>query len=361
MKRKIGFLSVVIMMVAICAQAQSRRNPLNMEPASIRLSKGVSPKKLSDMTFYRPDGVQLDRTHFVYGENGRKISEQNQRWNVKDGVWTDISEYDYSYGENVMIVVSGAIASNSRENLSKTETYYDSKGQKSYLLGYQWNKNTEDRVEKPAVKGIWSYDERSRMTEYAKMYRNKDTELWNVPVTRILYLYNGKGELSEEIMQAWNNGESWKNVGKYVYSCNESASEVVCASYVASGDDWAYDGKIVCIYDEDGDMVRCEYHDERAGGSMSAYCVYTYLDTKKAESAVMEDDIKVYPNPAVSYFNLTVPEEFVGRTAFIFDASGNRRKSVVINNARMKIDVSDLSTGVYFMKVDSYSKKIFIK
>ncbi|MDR1114734.1 MAG: T9SS type A sorting domain-containing protein [Tannerella sp.] len=361
MRRKIGFLSVVMMMVAVCAQAQSRRNPLNMEPANIRLSKGVSPKKLSDMTFYRPDGVQLDRTRFVYGENGRKISEQNQRWNVKDGVWTDVSEYDYSYGENVMFVVSGAIAANSRENPSKTENYYDSKGLKSYSLSYRWNKNTEDWAEKPSVKGIWGYDESDRVMEYMKMYRNKDTESWDVPATRILYSYDEKGKLNEEIMQVWNDGESWKSAGKYAYSCNESAGEVVCTSHVASGDDWAYDGKIVCIYDEDGDMVRCEYYDERAGGSMSAYCVYTYSSTKKTESAVKEDDIKVYPNPAVSYFSLTVPEELVGRTTFFFDASGNRRKSVVINNTRMKVDVSDLSTGVYFMKIDSYSKKIFIQ
>ncbi|MDR2681367.1 MAG: T9SS type A sorting domain-containing protein [Tannerella sp.] len=361
MRRKIGFLSVAVMMVAICVQAQSIRNPLNMEPAHIRLGNGASPKKLSGMTFYRPDGTPLERARFVYGENGRKTSEQNQRWNVKDGVWTDVSECDYSYGENVMVAVSGVAASNARENPSKTETYYDGKGQKSYSFIYRWDKNSENWAEKPAVKGNWNCDENGRVAEYVKMYRNKDTGAWDIPMTRIRYAYDEKGRLSEEIIQLWENTGSWKNAGKYAYSRSENAGEVVCTSHVASGDDWTYDGKIVCLYDSDGDMARCEYYGEKAGGSMTAYCVYTYSDTEKAEGAVREDDVKVYPNPAVSYFDLTVPEELVGRTAFFFDASGNRKKSVVINNTKMKVDVSDLSTGIYFMKVDSWSKKIFIK
>ncbi|MDR1525584.1 MAG: T9SS type A sorting domain-containing protein [Tannerella sp.] len=362
MRRKIGFLSVAVMTVAICAQAQSVRNPLNLEPANIGLGNGVSSKKLSGMTFYRPDGAPLERARFVYGENGRKISEQNQRWNVKDAVWTDVSGCDYSYGEGVTVAVSTVVASNSREDPSKTETYYDGKGRKSYSLSYRWDKNAEKWADKPAVKGTRIYDENGRVTEYAKMYRNKDTESWDIPMTRILYSYDENDKLSEEIIQSWKNNESWKNVGKYAYSHSENAGEVVCTSYVASGDDWAYDGKIVCLYDEDGDMARCEYYDKRTGESVSAYCVYTYSDTRKTEvAAVKEDDVKVYPNPAVSYFDLTVPEELVGRTAFFFDTSGSRKKSVVINNTRMKVDVSDLSTGIYFMKIDTLSKKIFIK
>jgi hypothetical protein len=355
MRRKIVFLSAAMMMVAVCGQAQSRYNPLNMEPANIRLSNGVSPKKLSGMTFYRPDGVQFERTYFVYDGNGRKISEQNQRRNVNDGVWMDVSECNYSYGENVSIAVSSVTAPNSREIPSITETYCDSKGKKTYSLSYRRDKNTGNRAEYPAIKGNWNHDGNGRMTEYVKMYRNKDTGMWDTPVTRILYSYDEKGKLSEEVIQSRNNAGSWTNEGKYAYAYHENAGEVVCTSYVASGDDWMYDGKIVCLYDEDGDMARCEYYGRR---SMSAYCVYTYPETEKAESAVSAYDVHVYPNPATSAFDLTAPEELVGRTAFLFDASGNLKKSVVINSTRMKINVSNLSSGIYFMKIDSLSKKI---
>jgi hypothetical protein len=360
MRRKTGFLSVAMMMALICAQAQSMRNPLNLEPANVRLGKSVSPKKLSDMTFYRPDGVQLDRTRFAYGENGRKISEQNQRWSAENNAWTDVSKDDYSYSENRLSVVSDILASSSRKNPSKTETYYDNEKRKSYSLCYSWNKSTETWTEKPVIKGEWHYDGNGRVAEYVKQYRNKDTGAWDIPLCRILYSYDEKGNQREEIMQSRKNGESWENVGKYTYSCSENAVETVCRSYVASGDNWLYDGKIICTYDKDGDPARCEYYNSNAGESVSAYCVYTYSDTVEKADSPKDEDITVYPNPAVSGFDLVVPEELVGKTAFLFDLSGKQAKSVHVGNPRMKVDVSDLSKGIYVMKIDSYSKKIVI-
>jgi hypothetical protein len=179
-------------------------------------------------------------------------------------------------------------------------------------------------------------------------------------VTRILYLYDEQSNLREEVIQSYNS-ESWKNVGKYTYFYNEKQDEVTCMSYVVSGDNWIYDGKIVCYCDNDGDMARCEYYDNNVDGSLNAYCVYTYVNMEKAKSNMKDQDINIYPNPAVSYFDLVVPEELVGKTAFFFDVSGKQKKSVLISGTSMKVDVYGLSTGVYFMKVDTYTKKIFIK
>ncbi|MDR0700665.1 MAG: T9SS type A sorting domain-containing protein [Tannerella sp.] len=361
MRRKNSVLFVTMMLIAIGVQAQSVRNPLNVEPASIRLYNGVSPKKISGLTFYRAGGQPFDRTNFVYGENGRKIAEQNQRWNERGGVWIDVSKNDYSYGEKVMTVVSDVFALNSRKNPSKTESYYDDKGKKIYSLSYKWKHDAEDWAGNADMKGSWIYDDKGHVVEYLKTIRNKTSETWDVPVMRIHYIYDEAGNRQEELLQTWDkDSESWTNRGKYVYIYNINAGEVVCMSYVASGDDWVCDGKIICMCDGDGDIVRCEYYNRDAGGAMSAYCIYTYSGTEKPED-ILASVINTYPNPAVSYFDLTVPEEFVGETALLFDVSGRQKKSVIVNNTRLKVDVSDLSTGIYFIKIASYTNKIYVK
>ncbi len=359
MKFKISFLFIV-MMISVCAHAQSMRNPLNMEPANIRFNKSVSPKKLSGMTFYRSEGMQFDRTNIVYGENGRKIFELNLRWNAEKNTWMDVSKNDYVYNENSMLTFSSVFAENSWRGLSKTEYYYNKAGKADYLFNYGWNRKTDSWSDKPAVKKAWSYDENGRALESVKWHFNKNTGEWDIPTTRTFYSYDEEGNQREEVIQFYSD-ESWKDAGKYTYSYNEKQNEVVCMSYVVSGDSWIYDGKIVCFYDDDGDMARCEYYDNNADGSMNAYCVYTYADTEKIKNNVKDEDINVYPNPVVNYFDLVVPEELVGKTAFFFDVSGKQKKTVLISNVSMKIDVSGLSTGIYFMKADTYVKKIFVK
>ncbi|MDR2775156.1 MAG: DUF3836 domain-containing protein [Tannerella sp.] len=362
MRRKISFLFVAMMLVAFGIQAQSVRNPLNMEPASIRLYNGLSsPKEISCLTFYRADGQPFDRTNFVYGEDGRKIAEQNQRWNKQSSVWIDVSKNDYSYEKKVMTVVSDVFVLNFREKPSKTESYYDDKGKRVYSLGYKWKNDAGTWAEDADMKGSWVYDGNGRLAEYVKTGRNKTSGTWDIPVTRIRYIYEEAGNQQEELLQAWNkdNG-SWTDMGKYVYTYNKNAGEVVCMSYAASVGGWLYDGKIICVYDGDGDIVRCEYYDRGAGGAMSAYCIYTYLGTGKPKN-VSTDVINAYPNPAVSYFDLTVTEELVGKTALLFDTSGRQKKSVVVNNTRLKVDVSDLSSGIYFLKIASYTDKIYVK
>jgi hypothetical protein len=152
MKFRIGFLFVAMMMVSVCAYARSARNPLNMEPANIRFNKGVSPKKLSGMTFYRPDGTQFDRTDIIYGENGRKISELNLRWSVENNAWVDVSKNDYMYNENRMLILSNVFDGNSWRDFSKTEYHYNMVGKADYSLIYDWNKKTDSRSNKPTIK-----------------------------------------------------------------------------------------------------------------------------------------------------------------------------------------------------------------
>ncbi|MGK6343514.1 T9SS type A sorting domain-containing protein [Chryseobacterium sp. DT-3] len=60
-------------------------------------------------------------------------------------------------------------------------------------------------------------------------------------------------------------------------------------------------------------------------------------------------DIQVYPNPVVEYFSVKSKGNYKIETVKVFDAAGKLIKNVT--NTNDKINVSDLSSGIYFIRV----------
>ena len=106
MNLRISLLSVVLLTTSVFAGAQTARNPLNHEPARITIQKGVSSWKLSEETFYRADGTHIDKRLFTYNESGQRVSEMNQRWDEREGLWHNSSKSDYTIGENKNIKIT---------------------------------------------------------------------------------------------------------------------------------------------------------------------------------------------------------------------------------------------------------------
>ena len=363
MRLKFGFLLVLWAIGSIISQAsaQSARNPLNLEGISIRIQNGLSGKELQSMTFFRPDGTPFDRTVFKHGEDGKMMAEVNQTYDKKLGAWNDMTKNDFTYRNGMKSVISASLSEYATDALWMDETNYDALGRKSSIFYYSWKGSIDAQKREPYMKGEWKYDEKGYMTEFLTTNRVERATTWDYPVKRILYAYDAKGRLTEEVMQAWyKESAEWKNQGKYTYVYNDNTGEVVAFSWYAYGDEWKNDCKIVCSYDDDGDMIRCDYYDsDQPEAPLNAYCTYAYTKVFP-EVAAADSEISVYPNPAVSYFELVVPEKYLGKTAFLYDTSGRQTKAVVINNATMQVDVSGLAKGFYFLKVDAYTKKIRI-
>ncbi|MDQ0595649.1 ELWxxDGT repeat protein [Chryseobacterium ginsenosidimutans] len=82
------------------------------------------------------------------------------------------------------------------------------------------------------------------------------------------------------------------------------------------------------------------------------------VNTKNPVSA-----IQVYPNPVSDNFSLKVKDDYKIEAIKIFDASGKQVKNIIYNND--KINVADLSSGIYFLKIKTdkgeYLSKIIKK
>ena len=77
-----------------------------------------------------------------------------------------------------------------------------------------------------------------------------------------------------------------------------------------------------------------------------------------------DENFTVYPNPARSFLNVEVKIE--NAELKLYDVSGSEIEIRVVskNESKVKIDASNLATGVYFLKVKSHKgtavKKIII-
>ena len=359
MNLRVSLLSVVILTMSVFAVAQTSRNPLNYEPASVMLKIGNSSWKLSEEAFFRADGLEIDKRVFAYDNDERKLSHTTSLWNARESVWQNSLKNDIVYEENKTVSISSVGYMTGWQNSLKVETIKDAAGKQIYSLSYTWNNSNEAWSVNPSLKSEWSYNEDGRVVEYLKIRRDKETGEWTAFESRILYYYK-EGKLAEELFQSWNKeSQLWENRGKYVYS-NESGTQKTATSYYYASDNAVLDGKIVYIYDGDGKLARSDFYGNNQDKTLSAYCLYTYTENKSPASYVSED-ITVYPNPVVSSFELTVPTAFVGKTANIFDVFGAFVKSVVVSGEKTQVNVNGLSKGVYVLQVADKTKKLIIK
>ena len=67
-------------------------------------------------------------------------------------------------------------------------------------------------------------------------------------------------------------------------------------------------------------------------------------------------EFTVYPNPVSEYLNIQLPTGTTKASINVFDMSGKLIRNSAISVGNTKVDVADLSTGVYILKLDSEGK-----
>ena len=78
--------------------------------------------------------------------------------------------------------------------------------------------------------------------------------------------------------------------------------------------------------------------------------------------SAIEGGIKIGPNPASDFFNIEFPEVLNDPVNLLwFDASGRLMKSGIIGNQISTINVSDLSEGMYYLKIENGAQSYFHK
>ena len=358
MNLKISLLSVILIALPVCSQAQTARNPLNHEPAQVILQKGISSWKLSEEIFYHADEMPFEKRCFLYDENGRKTAELKFDWHKADRTWNNTAKSEYQLEKGKEIVINWE----RDKYTTKTETFPGTDGKPQYAITRSWNNATDDWSILPSMLCEWQYDANGRLTACLKKMMNPTTSEWNDYHVRIVYTYDATGVLLEETYQSWNTSlAQWTARGRYSYTDGNNMQKVA-TSYFYAANDWVFDGKTVYNYDNEGKIVRSEYYRNSTDKTPDAFSVFTYSETATLLPEMIEPiDIQVFPNPAVSFVELTVPKEYFGKTMQLFDVFGKLAMTQLVTNPTTRIDVTRLTSGVYLLKIGESAKKIVVQ
>lgn len=91
--------------------------------------------------------------------------------------------------------------------------------------------------------------------------------------------------------------------------------------------------------------------------SLTSKCYVEVLNFTNLPEADRQD-FTVYPNPVSRYLRINSPMHFLGVAFQVFDLQGNTVLSDVVRQQEQLLDIGQLASGVYFLRMDSYGQPV---
>ena len=113
---------------------------------------------------------------------------------------------------------------------------------------------------------------------------------------------------------------------------------------------------LVFGYDADGNRIH---------RTISNNCL-EMRDVAEAQEVIIDDEMKVYPNPTDKIFKIVIPESFKHKQSYykVFDLNGVLLLENGLYDKETKIDIGNYPSGVYLLKIfngDDTISKIVLK
>ncbi len=329
---------------------------------------------------------------YEFNNDNLNVTFEIKEWNLQNLVWenysldsayykgkiewktitkdwnSSLSNYVNTYKYENEIDVTDKIISNTNYSwddidgkwlVSNNEKYnYDVSGNKILSIFYEYDEATQKL--NPSYKDTFSYDNQNRIIEKTH-YNFKDINSSYVPSYKYISKYSEYSDTT--ITYSWdsNKGDWAKNIRSYNnYDTNGDLIGYVIQNFI-SDDNWKT--TVDYTYLIDGNRNRLEsIRKSIANGVLDFSRKVTYFYSQhEVISSVQSIDpkLKIYPNPTYSVLNL---ENINGyEKATIYDINGKLLVQKVISNDVEKIDLSNLTNGIYFLRLVNKNTDIVTK
>lgn len=264
--------------------------------------------------------------------NEKITSITNYNWDGNDEKWV---EFDY------------------------TKNNYDKDGNIIVSVYYEFDVATQKL--NPFSKDTFEYDNKNRVINNI-YYSFNDVDSSYIPYLKYITKYSKN--IDTTYTYSWNKNNSvWVNYLKsyYSYDSNEDLIGYTTQSFNSNNNNWEtiYDYSYII----DGNRNRVESIRKNASNGVlnfSRKVTYFYTPHEVISSVQSIDPkLKIYPNPTYSVLNL---ENITGyEKATIYDINGKLLVQKVLSNNSEKIDLSNLTNGIYFLRLVNKNKDIVTK
>lgn len=269
---------------------------------------------------------------FTYDDGGNMLTTE---WDYISNIWTDdqLSSYTYDSTGNLTIY-SWAVRKPKTSDWINDTRYlytYDSLGNLLIEQAERWNIYIDEWY--TAERAVYTYDSNGNEIDLVYEVPILNTDTFKATSYRFYYSYNEKNELSYELTEKWHIIDSiWFEYGKKYYEYDSFGNLIYFASDVLDNGNWKPSNSTISF----------EINEKTFSYQVEEVSLYYSAVTTESPSAIAEEPFILYPNPANTYvfFN-------VGQSVAIFDIKGVLVKAY--ENAG-SIDISDLNSGVYFVR-----------
>lgn len=297
---------------------------------------------------------------YTYDENGNLATRINYNLDpsTREFVKSGLMTYEYDVNNHLVTENTGIFFGEDKESatpyMRRTFTY-DKNGNMRTVL-YEDNENMfgGDTEWIESIKGVYQYDDLGKLVADSSFTVSYETNDW-VFNEKNLYVYDKNGNVTlHEYYHGVDNGTRWSisSFEEYEYDPTTSAAEYV---YPINHEIvWPKFDNIV------NKRVKEISHQKDDDGIMQLYDTYIYeyspTGTSSIETAQVSDSGKmlIYPNPVKESFTLKLEDKRM--PVYIYDAEG--RLKVSFSDAEGTLNVSELPTGIYFVKCGKYTTKL---
>lgn len=346
---------------------------LDIEEESVLDAYG---RLISEMGIQFTDYAMINpaRKEYAYNESGEKISEITTSWIDWVGSWRDRVKNEYTYdslGRKVQDIASNWDGqTQSWLKSRKNEFAYDPAGNQVLYIISNWNSDLNEWMGYGYEgKQEWAFDSSGNEVLYVVYDWDTGKKDW-VGSLKTEHEYDKSGKMILLARYGWDNkaGE-WKGDGingKKEWGYNSNGQLISETEYLWNTEDtdWQEKIKLTVIYNSDGDPA--EYRQSWWNPDLGKWekvlrYFFHYKSGVTGKPEIIANNIQLYPNPTegqITISGLSLPTDIM-----LYSIQGQLLKTYT--GVTGGIDISDLPTGVYLLKLtwgnNAIVKKTVIK
>ena len=343
-----------------------------------------SGRKLTETNWYESTNslIAMTKDSSVYNANGQLLTyiEFERNLATNNLVVSYKTDYQYNTNEKTEMKYSWNTASHTWASRDKTVDTYDNTGKIILALTSFWNVDSWT----DEYKTVYEYDNQANKIVETFYYWSSGEWL---NISKTMYNYDVNGNALGETSFSWSsNTQTWTGSDKseYLLDNNFDISTVISSNWNTTTQMWEQSSKSEYFYD-----LNTLSSDVFSNGILNIFgkhkltsaklynydstnwvyeglatLYYSTRDFQSETKTVVDDAIKVYPNPASNYI-LFNQDKMAGQfTVQLVDLQGKivLNQTSTNNNA---VSIAKLSKGLYQYKILSdtkvYTGKIIVK
>ena len=325
--------------------------------------------------------INSSKYEYTYDANNNVTTRIYSYWDTSTTSWINSSKYEYTYDANnnltSYIISNWDTSTTSWINSSKYEYTYDTNNNVTSEISSYWDTSTTSWIN--SSKYEYTYDANNNVTSSIYSLWDTSTTSW-INYYKYEYTYDANNNLTSEIYSLWDTSTtSWINSYKYeyTYDTNNNVTSEIYSYWDTSTTSWIFADKDEYTYDltVSIDNVLAPYNmyvgsnnpilsyfNYNYNGSdfvLDMKEIYYYSDITGINEFTDDYNVSIYPNPANDYLmiNTTINENL---NIEIYTVRGQSVMSTECTNniSQMRIDISQLPAGMYFIRIANNQNNI---